>query len=243
MVLYESRDAESLAESLNGRSTGWCIAEKSTANGYLQMGDIYVFYSLDSQNNATIPRVTIRSENKEIAEVRGIRESQNLDERIAPVVKEKLAEFPNSKAYLEKLEDVERLAEIHEKTLRQEYLTDRDIVFLYEADHHRIDGFGMEKDPLIGEIIKSRMSPEEDANRIIKSLYSDFEHNPTFEEDLNLSWARAANCDTKLPKKIKGYLNLSGLASAEGLRLPEQICGDLDLECLASAKGLRLPDN
>lgn len=150
-----------LVESLQGYGTGWCTAGESTAQSQLSAGDFYVYYSYDKNGNPTIPRVAIRMQENGIAEVRGIASEQNLDPYIGDVVKDKLAEFPDGKAYEQKSADMKLLTEIDNKTKAGETLTKDELIFLYEIDH-AIQGFGYQRDPRIAEIRQSR-NPREDA--------------------------------------------------------------------------------
>ncbi len=161
-VKYDrNSDHMPLVESLQGYGTGWCTAGESTAESQLSAGDFYVYYSYDKDGKPTIPRVAIRMQENGIAEVRGIASEQNLDPYIGDVVKEKLAEFPDGKAYEHKSADMKLLTEIDNKTKAGEKLDKDELIFLYEIDH-TIQGFGYKKDPRIAEILQTR-NPKEDA--------------------------------------------------------------------------------
>lgn len=84
-----------LVKSLEGKGTGWCTAGEETARSQLNRGDFHVYYSFDAQGKPTIPRVAVRMEGDEIAEVRGVAKDQNLDPKIgsSDVVTKKMAEF------------------------------------------------------------------------------------------------------------------------------------------------------
>lgn len=155
-VKYEQgSDATPLVESLQGHGTGWCTAGESTARAQLEGGDFYVFYSLDSQGQPTIPRVAIRMEGHQIGEVRGIAEQQNLDPNIAGVVQEKLKEFPDGDAYEKRTRDMQALTTIGQKIKAGRELGRDELVFLYEIDS-KIEGFGYSRDPRIEELRSSR---------------------------------------------------------------------------------------
>jgi len=161
-VKYDrNSDHMPLVESLQGYGTGWCIAGESTAQNYLSLGDHYIYYSYDKDGKPTIPRVTIRMQANGIAEVRGIASEQNLDPYIGDVVKAKLAEFPDGKAYEQKSADMKLLTEIDNKSKTGEKLSKEELIFLYEMDHS-IQGFGYQRDPRIAKIIQTR-NPKEDA--------------------------------------------------------------------------------
>lgn len=111
----QGSDAKPLYESLQGHGTGWCTAGESMAESQLAAGDFYVFYSKDQKGLAKIPRVAIRMQNDEIAEVRGIQAEQNLEPVMTDVTKEKMKELPGGEKYKKKVEDMKRLTEIEKK--------------------------------------------------------------------------------------------------------------------------------
>jgi len=144
-----------LVPSLQGHGTGWCIAGESVAKNYLELGDFYIYYSLDKSGQATIPRVAIRMEGNHIAEVRGIAPDQNLDPYIAPIVRQKLTEFPDGKLYEKKAHNMQMLTYIEHKTKTNQSLTKDELTFLYEINE-KIQGFGQDRDPRIAEIRSQR---------------------------------------------------------------------------------------
>ncbi len=165
-VKYDRKsDHMPLVESLQGHGTGWCTAGESTAKTQLEMGDFYVYYSLDQQGKPTIPRAAIRMHDGEIAEVRGIADQQNLDPYIGEVVQDKMKEFPDGAEYEKKARDMKTLTAIENKTTKGKELTPDDIRFLYEMDED-IEGFGYGRDPRIQEL-KSKRNFTED----IRGLY------------------------------------------------------------------------
>lgn len=148
-------DHKPLLESLQGHGTGWCTAIESFAKDQLEGGDFYVYYSMDEQGKPTIPRVAIRMEGDGIAEVRGIANHQNLDPYIGGIVQEKLAEFPDGKAYEKKTADMRRLTTIENRMNAGRNLTKDELIFLYEING-TIEGFGYLRDPRIAELRKRR---------------------------------------------------------------------------------------
>jgi len=150
-----------LVESLQGHGTGWCTAGESTAKTQLANGDFYVYYSLDENGQAKIPRAAIRMQGDSIGEVRGVGPDQNLDPFIGDVVKAKMAEFPDGKEYEKKSVGMKRLTEIDNKNKLQKPLSKDELIFLYEINTP-IDGFGYQRDPRIAEIRQAR-NPREDA--------------------------------------------------------------------------------
>ena len=156
----QNSDHVPLVESLRGHGTGWCTAGESTAQMQLKGGDFYVYCSLDEKGKPTVPRAAIRMQEGSIAEIRGVAPDQNLDPYIAPVVQEKLKEFPDGKAYEKKVGDMKMITDIERKTKSREPLTKNDLMCLYEIDTP-IEGFGYRRDPRIEEL-RNRRNPEED---------------------------------------------------------------------------------
>ena len=154
-VKYEQgSDAEPLYKSLQGHGTGWCTAGEGVAKTQLQAGDFHVFYSKNKKGE-NVPRVAIRMENGEIAEVRGIDADQNLEGTMTEVAKEKMKELPGAEKYEKKVSDMKRLTEIENKTKQGKELAKEELRFLYEMDG-QIEGFGYQKDPRIEEIREAR---------------------------------------------------------------------------------------
>lgn len=157
----QGKDHMPLVESLQGHGTGWCTAGESTAQAQLQIGDFYVYYSLDENGKPNIPRAAIRMQDDSIAEVRGIAPEQNLDPYIGGIVQEKLKAFPDGAAYEKKNNDMKVLTLIENKTKENLPLNKDELIFLYEINS-QIEGFGYQKDPRIKEIREQR-NPKEDA--------------------------------------------------------------------------------
>lgn len=153
-------DSQPLVSSIRGKGTGWCIAADSTAQNYLQVGDFYVYYTNDENNNPTIPRLAIRMEGNNISEVRGIDHRQNVDPYMPDILLQKLEEFPDKANYLKKASDMEHLTEIDNRVQAGLPLSVSDLTFLYELNSP-IEGFGYDKDPRVEEI-RSQRNPEED---------------------------------------------------------------------------------
>ncbi len=253
-VIYkQGSDHTSLVKSLEGRNTGWCTAGESTAESQLKNGDFHVYYSLDENGQATIPRVAVRMEGDEIAEVRGVAANQNLDPQInqSTVVSSKMKDF-GSKAekFQKKDHDMKMLTQIETKHISKIQLSKEDISFLYEFNEE-IHGFGYNKDPRIYKI-KSERDMKSDVIFAYDNKYTREEITSTLEEfnlgksrlhigNLNLTNLISAQ-GLKLPDVLNGGLYLGSLKSTKGLQLPNVINGLLDLSSLTSAHGLKLPD-
>lgn len=115
----QGSDAEPLCESLQGHGTGWCTAGEGVAKAQLELGDFYVFYShattRSSEEVKKVPRVAIRMQDGEIAEVRGINADQNLEPVMTDITKDKVEELPGAEKYEKKISDMKRLTKIEKK--------------------------------------------------------------------------------------------------------------------------------
>lgn len=168
-------DHTPLVRSLQGFGTGWCTAGESTAQAQLKGGDFYAYYSLDKNGKPNIPRAAIRMQENQIAEVRGVAPEQNLDPFIAPVVQDKLREFPDGRVYEKKVHDMKRLTAVEVKVKEGHKLTKDDLVFMYEINFP-IEGFGYQKDPRIAEL-RSQRNAEEDMLIVLECSKEQIAHN------------------------------------------------------------------
>ncbi len=156
----QGSDPKPLVDSLEGYPLEWCTAGMDTARTQLQGGDFHVYYSIDEDGKPKIPRVAIRMKQDEIAEVRGIAPSQNLDPYISPVIEKKMIEFPDGKTYQKKAGDMKRLTTIEKKVQSGKALNTVELRFLYEIDD-KIEGFGYQRDARVVELRLQR-NPEAD---------------------------------------------------------------------------------
>jgi len=183
-VKYDKNsDHMPLVESLQGHGTGWCTAGESTARVQLKGGDFHIYYSNDKGGKSAIPRLALRMEESQIAEVRGIAPDQNIDKYMAEtdILGKKLKEFgTEGEQYQKKSEDMKRLTEIEKKTSAGKKLSREDLVFLYEIENP-IQGFGYQKDPRVQEILEQR-NPQEDAPVIFDCQPEQIAHT---EEEVN----------------------------------------------------------
>lgn len=139
---------------LQGFGLDWCTATGyETAVTHIRGGDFYVYYTRDEDGMDTVPRVAIRMEQGEVAEVRGVNTAQELEPVMVDITAEQLKDLPGGEEYIRKAEDMKRLTTIEKKvTANSEAdLTNEEVYFLYELDHE-IEGFGYECDPRIAEI-------------------------------------------------------------------------------------------
>ena len=253
-IKYEQgSDYNILRNSLQGYYTGWCTAAgENFAKDQLAGGDFYVYYSLDKNGEAKVPRIAIRMDGKDkIGEIRGIADNQNMEPEMMSILEEKLKEFPDRDKYLKKENDMKLLTLIDKKVNDNIDLTLEELKFLYEIDG-QIIGFGYGKDPRIEEI-KRKRNERRDYSLIfnvkeeeVALSQKEWLNNPKKFKALpgNIDLGSLTSADgLVLPQHIGGYINLSSLTSAKGLVLPESIGGRINLSSLASAKGLVLPQH
>ena len=269
-IKYEQgSDYNILRDSLQGYYTGWCTAAgENFAKSQLAGGDFYVYYSLDNNGEAKVPRIAIRMDGKyEIGEIRGIADNQNMEPEMMSILEEKLKEFPDRGEYLKKEHDMKLLTLIDKKVNNNIELTLDELKFLYEIDG-KITGFGYWEDPRIEEIKRKRnkrrdyslifnvkeeevaLSQKEwekspDKFKILVGnlslAYDDIGDLPQYVEG-NLFLDDVENAEWLVfPQRVGGDLPLNSLESANGVVLPKYVGGNLSLESLESAKGLVLP--
>ena len=253
-VKYEQgSDYNILRDSLQGYYTGWCTAAgENFAKSQLESGDFYVYYSFDNNNEAKVPRIAIRmNEKNKIGEIRGIADKQNMEPEMMPILEEKLKEFPDRDKYLKKEHDMKLLTLIDKKINNNIELTLDELKFLYEINS-KIEGFGYKKDPRIDEIKKKRKIKKDYAlifdvkEEEVALSQEEWEENPNKFKVLVsylYLWHLVKPNGLVLPHHINGSLSLSNLTSAEGLVLPQSVGGYLDIRNLTSAEGLVLPQS
>lgn len=228
----QGSDPMFLVQALQGYNTGWCTAGFETAKYQLENGDFHVYYTYDENGEAKIPRIAIRMEDSNIAEVRGIAYEQNIEPELEEVVSAKLKEFPDRDKYNKKVSDMHQLTKIYNKTDKGERLTKEEIAFLYEIDE-KIDGFGFESDPRIQELLAQRNNAF-DLNILFEGL-QEYEGNLEFKNLKNL-------VGLKFPPKFEGNITMIGLTCAKGITFPKVLIGDLNLMDLVEATELQFPE-
>ena len=251
-IKYEQgSDYNILRNSLQGYYTGWCTAAgENFAKDQLEDGDFYVYYTLDENGDAKVPRIAIRMDGKnKIGEIRGISSKQNMEPEMMPILEEKLKEFPDRDKYLKKEHDMKLLTLIDKKVNNNIELNLGELKFLYEIDD-KISGFGFMEDPRIKEI-KSKRNIKRDYSIIFNIKEEDvalsqeeWKKTPNKFKVLvgNLDLSHYNSLDNiVLPKYISGNLNLSSLSNANGIIFPQQVGSNLELSSLTSAEGVVLP--
>lgn len=170
----QGSDYTLLEEGLKGKGTGWCTAEGS-AQGQIQNGDFYVYYTNNKSGIPTEPRIAIRMQEnngkQEIAEIRGVNKRQELEPELVDTAKEFYKDLSGAKKYEKADHDMKLMTEIYTKcfkvdkeTREKDYsnpkLSKAELEFLYEI-YSEIQSFGYDKDPRIEEI-RSQRNVKED---------------------------------------------------------------------------------
>ena len=251
-IKYEQgSDYNILRNSLQGYYTGWCTAAgENFAKHQLANGDFYVYYTLDNNGEAKVPRIAIRMDGStKIGEIRGIADKQNMEPEMMPILEEKLEEFPDRDKYYKKEHDMKLLTLIDKKVNKNIELNLDELKFLYEMDNE-IEGFGYEKDPRIQEIINKRNQKKDYAliyninENEIALTQEEWKENPKqykiLLNDLKLDYVTSSK-ELILPNIISGNLELKELTNASGLILPDIVGGSIRLDSLISAKDLKFP--
>ena len=227
-------DYKKLATSLNGYDTNWCTKAEGTALAQLSCGDFYVYYSVDKNGEYKVPRLAIRMEDENIAEIRGILQNQNIEPELKDILEEKLKEFPDKDKYYKKVEHMEKLTEIYKKQKNKIELSTDELRFLYEIDEY-ILGFGHRHDPRVAEIISKR--------DIYEDLSKIFGHDVKAREDNYISNIRKGimmdPLDPMFPKMTVG--NLPFIENINNMVYPDIMMGDIRLGGVESIRNTKFP--
>ncbi len=155
-------DARALADLVKSYRTGWCTAGLETAAHQLQGGEFFVWCSTNpTTGNDEVPRVAVRMENGQIAEVRGVvgGRRQELEPELMDTVMEKINDLPGGDKYFEKAENMKQVTALERRLVQNpdSELSREEVRFLYELNGPVIgfgygdyDGFG--RDPRVDEL-------------------------------------------------------------------------------------------
>ena len=230
-----TEDYKKLVKSLQGKGTGWCTAGLETAKEQLANGDFYVYYSYNSKNKPTNPRLAIRMEGDSIGEIRGIAEDHNIETDMEGILNEKLKEFPDGENYKKIIDQMHQLTIIYDKSKNGKFLSKEELMFIYEIKEPIID-----EDPRIDEIIEDR-DEVADYNIIFEglkklegsvNLFTDNIDQIKFPEEVtgDVNIYGATNLDNVvLPKKVGGNCSMTEVKNIDNVILPEEIGGDLTI--------------
>jgi hypothetical protein len=202
-----NKDADKLYKSLEGKGTGWCTAGRSTSETQIRQGDFYVYYTYNSNNEPTQPRIAIRMNGQnQIGEVRGILQHQALEPQMNEILENKLSEFgPEADKYKKKSEDMKRMTEIEKKTKAGTQLSKDELEFLYEVNS-KIEGFGYDDDPRIEEIRNER-SVKEDLSILFGCEKTQIATDVSEVNEKTKAYIGKWN--TAIYQKVKQYQNLT----------------------------------
>ena len=163
---YDKGSSPSILEGdIEGKATGWCTATGS-AHSHLEVGDFYVYYTKDSNEVCSIPRVAIRMEDDQIAEIRGIAAGQHVENEFVEIAAEKGETLPGYKRFKKASADMKQMTAIYKKCFKKlpnsdeveplnPELTKEELRFLYELDS-KIKSFGCYRDRRINEVLETR---------------------------------------------------------------------------------------
>lgn len=236
-----------LVESIQGKGTGWCTAGEEVARQQLESGDFYVYYTKDIEGLYTQPRIAIRMEYDEIAEIRGIAKQQNLEPEMEEILDKKINEFPDGDRYQKKVNDMKRLTKIYMEYKERELSTD-ELRFLYQIDFE-IEGFGFSKDPRIDKILSQRnvrkdlvsifQCKEDEISFDFKDVLSG-KKIVCFYGDLVLDGIEKIDSSISLPEYVIGKLAINDLIDTENLILPK-IVNSLEIDGIDNVNNLVFP--
>ncbi|MFA6524416.1 MAG: hypothetical protein WC264_01955 [Candidatus Paceibacterota bacterium] len=198
----QGSDYHILENALRGKGTGWCTAEGS-APSHLQGGDFYVYYTKGTAGNYSEPRIAIRMQGDEIAEVRGVNHRQELEPVLIDTAQEKYHSLPGGEKFDKKSNDMKKVTELVKKQEKNEQFTKQDLVFLYEMNDS-ISSFGYEKDPRILELRKQR-NIKEDASIIFECNSEQIAYNKDEINENTKAYIGEWNPEIakKIPKNIE----------------------------------------
>lgn len=226
----QGSQANELVQSLEGKGTGRCTAGYNTAKKQLQSGDFYVYYSEDATGAYTKPRLAIRMEGDQIAEIRGIAPWQNLDPYIFPVLDNKLKDFGDkAEKYQKKVDHMRMITNIDKKVKENTPLSKEELYLLYSGKP--IQGFWNLTDPRI-QILQNNPS-------VLLQLW----RVENWEKDLNLDMVTMLPEGFQFPQWLK-EITLGNLTSRpNNTSLPDWL-QILDLTRLTTLSlWLQLPDS
>lgn len=239
-------DHLALVASLRNKNTGWCTASELIAKTQLAIGDLYIYYSYNQENQPTEPRVAIRTEKNNIVEIRGINKNQNIEPEMNHVVETKLKEFPDASAYYKKSNDMALLTEIQSKHQRNESLSKSDLIFLYQFED-KIEGFGYNDDPRILEIKRQRDLKKDltiifdcDISQITDKIY-DIHNSNIIGYFGNINSEQTKLSNISFPKYVHEDIVLRNVETLDNVTFPIYLSGSLDLRVLTSLDNVTLP--
>lgn len=212
-----------LEDTLRGKGTGWCTAEGS-AYTHLEHGDFYVYFTRGKGGVYSEPRIAIRMEGDNVAEVRGVNHRQELEPALLDIAQAQYRNLPGGEKFDKKSADMKQMTVLTQKQEKGEQFTKDDLRFLYELVG-TIEGFGYERDPRIEGLQKQRNRQEDvttlsdcPPEHIAIDFVNIIESTRVFCEDtgtkLTLFDFREAKNQAKLPQLIELAKNIKESGSS-----------------------------
>ncbi|MGM9878778.1 MAG: hypothetical protein ACI31R_01995 [Bacilli bacterium] len=237
----QGSDYKKVLNAINDKFTSWSFDDESLAKDYINVSDIYIYFTKDYSGNFTMPRIAIVTEQDKVVEVRGIADdNQNVEFQMLEVVGNKLRDLSHNVKYDLMLDDIRQVYKILNKENSGEILTREDLAFMYECDRS-INFFGTGKDY---EVLKflSRRNAKEDYS-VIYGCSSDLVGFDSFdlEKDLCVFVGDIKNYSKKLPRDFKcpsvviGNFEIPSLISSEGLESLTVVKGDFVANSMVDA--------
>lgn len=241
----QGSDCKKILSAIDGKFTSWCFDEESLASDYLAVSDIYIYFTEDYNGVFTMPRIAIVTERDEVAEVRGIADSnQNVEFQMLDAIDGKLKEFKHDVKFDLMLDDMKKVYEILNKENKGEKLSKDDLVFMYECDGN-INCFGKDKDYEILKFMARRNAKDDYA--VIYGCSPDFVGFDSFdlEKDLYVYVGDIKNHSEKLPENFRcptvvlGNFEVSYLGSFEEFENLSEVKGDFIVNGMVDASNFK----
>lgn len=240
---YHTGEAKKLVQDIYEKNTSWCINNESITSNYLKNGPMLIYYTKDDKGNYTTPRVCIRKEDINIAEVKGILDNPgNLEYSMIDITIKKLDKLYNSETFKQIGEDLKRITEIDQKNKNNIPLSIEDLRFIYEIDRD-IKNFTIYKDKRIEEIIATR-NIKEDLAKVFNCMPEQISTNMREfgEKDIVAYYGTIfyeKEKSIRMPSAIIGNIYLDDNIKVKGFENVELITGSLVARCLLSAENFQ----
>lgn len=216
----QGSDYKKMFDAINGKYTSWCIDDSVVARDYIASSDVYIYFTKDSNDVYSTPRVAVVVENGEITEIRGTSDyEQNVEPEFFDVVEEKLNEFFHDKKFDKMLYDMRKFYSI---VSCDDELSLDDLKFVYEIDN-KINCFGRGQDYEIAKFLRGR-----DKKKDYSIMY-------------NCPSELVGDCYSDLGKDIYLYLgdiDISDEYLPSAFHCPAIVLGNFDAPYLKSSNGL-----
>jgi hypothetical protein len=164
----QGSDPEQLLSSLEDKGTGWvCSASLSFAAQRLACGDIYVYFSADTQGEFTQPRACILMSGSEIEAVHGAGNGQEMAPELLDVIHEKCQELPGGEFFGWQERCTRTLDEL-ERWVKTELPLAEDDLFFLMGGYGRVQTFSGRAQSRVRELLKGADGLDDDfAQRLL----------------------------------------------------------------------------